>query len=192
LKNWENSSKKKEKKELSNRESVLIELRKALGEEWSALGRTMDDVEIRKQELEEREAKVSRRQSILAKDADEIQLGRVKNEELSKRLDEEKRKLFRVEEESKLSASRREEDLNEKEKKLSAQEEKKKVSRDCILLQDSLNGPGNWNNPKRGEILKTTEIESELTRQANVKEISDQRNVLKKAFQQVESQRVKL
>jgi hypothetical protein len=60
----------------------------------------------------------------------------VKNKELSKRLDEEKRKLFRVEEEGKLSASRREEDLNEKEKKLSAQEEK--VSRDCILLQDSL------------------------------------------------------
>jgi hypothetical protein len=137
LKNWENSSKKKEKKELSNRESVLIELRKALGEEWSALGRTMDDVEIRKQELEEREAKVSRRESILAKDADEIQLGRVKNDKLSKQLDEEKRKLLRVEEEGKLSASRREEDLNEKEKKLSAQEEK--VSRDCILLQDSLN-----------------------------------------------------
>jgi hypothetical protein len=59
-------------------------------------------------------------------------------------------------------------------------------------LQDSLNGPGNWNNLKRGEIRKTTEIESELTRQANVKEISDRRNVLKKAFQQVESQRVKL
>ena len=59
-------------------------------------------------------------------------------------------------------------------------------------MQDSLNGPGNWNNPKRGEILKTKEIESELKRQANVKEISDQRNVLKKAFQQVESQRVKL
>jgi hypothetical protein len=77
----------------------LIESRRALGKEWSALGRTMDDVEIRKQELEEREAKVSRRQSILAKDADEIQLGRVKNEELSKQLDEEKRKLLRVEEE---------------------------------------------------------------------------------------------
>jgi len=43
-------------------------------------------------------------------------LGRVKNEELSKRLDEEKRKLLRVEEEGKLSASRREEDLNEKER----------------------------------------------------------------------------
>ena len=40
------------KKKLSNRESVLIELRRALGEEWSAFGRTMDDVEIRKQELE--------------------------------------------------------------------------------------------------------------------------------------------
>jgi hypothetical protein len=40
----------------------------------------------------------------------------VKNEELSKRLDEEKRKLLRVEEEDKLSASRREEDLNEKQR----------------------------------------------------------------------------
>ena len=107
-----------------------------MGKEWSALGRTMDEVEIRKQELEEREAEAPRRESILAKDADEIQLGHVKNEELSKRLDEEKRKLLCVEEEGKLSASRREEDLNEKEKKLSAQEEK--VSRDCILLQDSL------------------------------------------------------
>jgi len=115
----------------------------------------MDDVEIRKQELEEREAKVSRRQSILAKDADEIQLGRVKNEELSKQLDEEKRKLLRVEEEGR-----------------------------C--------GSGNWNFPKKEEILKTKEIEFELKRQADVKEISDQRNVLEKAFQQVESQRVKL
>ncbi len=89
-----------------------------MGKEWSALGRTMDEVEIRKQELEEREAEAPRRESILAKDkdADKIQLGHVKNEELSKRLDEEKRKLLRVEEEDKLSASRREEDLNEKQR----------------------------------------------------------------------------
>jgi len=122
------AQKKQGEKELRNRESILIELRGALGKERSVFGRTMDNVEIRKQELEEGVAKVSRRESILAKDkdADEIQLGHVKNEELSKRLDEEKRKLFCVEEESKLSASRREEDLNEKEKKLSAQEEKKR------------------------------------------------------------------
>jgi hypothetical protein len=147
------------KKELCNRESVLIELCRALGKEWSVFGRTMDDVEIRKQELEEGEAKVSRRESILAKDADEIQLGRVKNEELSKRLDEEKRKLFRVEEESKLSASRREENLNEKEKKLSAQEEKRfpEIAYYCKILRTN-RGSGNWNFLKRGEILKTKEI----------------------------------
>jgi hypothetical protein len=40
--------------------------------------------------------------------------------------------------------------------------------------------------------LKTKEIEFELKRQADVKEISDRRNVLEKAFQQVESQGVKL
>jgi hypothetical protein len=82
--------------------------------------------------LQTREAEGAKRESLAVQEAKEIQSARVRNEELLKRLDDEKRKLHHLENESKALTSKREEEIDAREKMLRVKEEN--VSKDYRLL----------------------------------------------------------
>ena len=73
---WETCLDKREK-EQSDRESLLLESRRVLGEEWDALGRVMDDTERKNQDFQTKELKLTKRESQVVQGAKRNEVPRV-------------------------------------------------------------------------------------------------------------------
>ena len=193
LKEWEGSLYKR-KKEHSDRESLLLEYRRALDEEWISLGRAMDEAEKKIQNLQARATELAKREAEVVQKAKENEVStRARIEELTRKLDEERRNFnYQVaqngklntasEREKRMSATKKEADLQAREEILRGKEYEVSQSLRSLLTTIDEQHTKRFEIDAKEQILKAKELEVISKREDDARALSERKDALEAAF----------